>query len=45
MDAEGHNYLNCIRFTFCWFQLADRFTSGISAKEYTSFLWGMVNHI
>jgi hypothetical protein len=44
-DAKGHKTLNKTRLEDCFFTLADRFTSSVSVKEYTSFLNRVLDRI
>ncbi|KAG5185337.1 hypothetical protein JKP88DRAFT_312614 [Tribonema minus] len=44
-DSDGHAHLDYQRFTFCWFQLADRFTDDIDEQQYADFLWDMLNRM
>jgi hypothetical protein len=29
VDSEGHTHLDYMRFTFCWFQIADRWKKSL----------------
>jgi hypothetical protein len=44
-DREGHGCLNFERFKRCWFEMADRFTNGVSASEYAEFLEKMIRRM
>jgi len=44
-DAKGHKTLNKMRLEDCFFTLADRFTSSVNVKEYTSFLNRLLDRI
>ena len=45
LDHGGYHFLDRQRFALCWFQLADSFTDGISAREYGGFLQQMIDQL